>query len=103
MVSLGPKLLVGVCTLLSGWMPFPSWSTVTWNGAGGGGGGGAWVAGGGGGGGGGSCFSPRASAGRDRPNKAVFLSIGVPPVCVVRGTAVRGVRPSESSGPVPDG
>src|SRR5215813_11414521 len=87
MVSFGPKALVGVCTVLSGWMPLPSCSTVTRKGAGGGGGG-VWATGGGGGGGGGSSFLQPESTNRDRPNRAAFRSIGVPPVCFGEGTSV---------------
>src|SRR5215468_5642796 len=80
MVSFGPKVVVIVWTVLSGWMPLPSCTAVTRNGAGGGGGG-VWATGGGGGGGGGSSFLQPESTSSDRPNRAAFRSIGVPPVC----------------------
>src|SRR4051794_24431149 len=79
MVSFGPKLVVAVCTVLSGWMPRPTSAPVTLNGAGGGGGGGggAWVTGGGGGGGGGSFLQPESRR-SESPNRAAVRSIGVP-------------------------
>src|SRR5690349_24096482 len=96
MVSLGPKALVGVCTVLSGWMPFPSCSTVTRNGAGGGGGG-VWATGGGGDGGGGCSLLQPEGTSSDTPNRAAFRSIGVPPVYRAIGRRSRSVRPLESS------
>src|SRR5262245_64359894 len=94
MVSLGPNVVVAVWTVLSGWIPLPSWTAVTRNGAGRGGGGG-WATGGGGGGGGGSSFLQPERTSSDRPNRAAFRIIGVPRFfggCL-------GLRPWESSGP----
>src|SRR4029450_2759796 len=77
MVSFGPNVVVTVWTVLSGWIPLPSWTVVTRNGTRGGGGGG-WATGGGGGGGGGSSFLQPERTNSDRPTRAAFRSIGVP-------------------------
>src|SRR4030095_5642222 len=99
MVSFGPNVVVTDWTVLSGWIPLPSWTVVTRNGTRGGGGGG-WATGGGGGGGGGSSFLQPERTNSDRPTRAAFRSIGVPRLWRETWLAL---RPWGSSGPGPGG